>query len=402
MTTFKYKGLSPDGAKVSGVIKAYDEYEAVAQLRETCSVVTKIEPVPEQRSGPATIGRRRIKDKELAILCSQFAIILTSGLPIVRCVEMVAAQSRTREVRRLLQQVAEDVSGGYSLAQSFSNAGTLLPVTFIETIRAGEQSGTLELCFQRLHTYYDKSSKTRAKLVSTLTYPALVLIVAAIVFLIIMVVAVPMFTSAFAQLGSDLPPVTRGLMAVSGFFQRYWWALLLIVLVILIARLLLRRSEQGRLFLAAGKLRRSPLRRLHQMNAASQFASTMATMLTAGLPVTRALEVTSGVVSNYLFADAVRRVRQGVEQGRALADCMLTDPAFPRLLTEMTGVGERSGNLEQTLTVIGDYFDNEVSVTTQRLLSLLEPAITIALTVITVILLLAVYLPMFTMYGSLI
>ena len=221
MTTFKYKGLSPDGAKVSGVIKAYDEYEAVSQLRETCSVVTRIDPVPEQRTGPITIGKKRIKDKELAILCSQFAIILTSGLPIVRCVEMVAAQSRTREVRRLLQQVAEDVSGGYSLAQSFSNAGTLLPVTFIETIRAGEQSGTLELCFQRLHTYYDKSSKTRAKLVSTLTYPALVLIVAAIVFLIIMVVAVPMFTSAFAQLGSDLPPVTRGLIAVSDFLQHF-------------------------------------------------------------------------------------------------------------------------------------------------------------------------------------
>ena len=341
MTTFKYKGLSPDGAKVAGVIKAYDEYEAVAHLRETCSVVTKIEPVPEQRSGPITIGRRRIKDKELAILCSQFAIILTSGLPIDRCVEMVAAQARSREIQRVLEHVAEDFSGGYSLAQSFTNAGTAFPVTFIETIRAGEQSGTLELCFQRLHTYYDKSAKTRAKLVSTLTYPVLVLIVAAIVFLIIMVVAVPMFTSAFAEMGSELPAVTRGLMAVSGFFQHYWWALLLIVLVILIARLLLRRSEQGRLFLAAGKLRRSPLRRLHQMNAASQFASTMATMLTAGLPVTRALEVTSGVVSNYLFADAVRRVRQGVEQGRALA-------------------------------------------------------------VITVVLLLAVYLPMFTMYGSLI
>ena len=402
MTTFKYKGLSPDGQKVSGVVKAYNEYEAVTQLRSTCSVITSIQEVKEAKGLNRNLGKVKIKDKDLAMICSQFSIILTSGLPIVRCVEMVAAQARTREVRQLLERVAEDVSGGYSLAQSFSNAGTLLPVTFIETVRAGEQSGTLELCFQRLHTYYDKSAKTRAKLVSTLTYPVLVLIVAAIVFLIIMVVAVPMFTSAFAEMGSELPAITRGLMAVSGFFQHYWWALLLIVLVILIARLLLRRSEQGRLFLAAGKLRRSPLRRLHQMNAASQFASTMATMLTAGLPVTRALEVTSGVVSNYLFADAVRRVRQGVEQGRALADCMLTDPAFPRLLTEMTGVGERSGNLEQTLTVIGDYFDNEVSVTTQRLLSLLEPAITIALAVITVVLLLAVYLPMFTMYGSLI
>lgn len=400
MTTYKYKGISADGAKVSGVIKAYDEFEAVSQLRETCSVVTRIEAVPEQTGGSVRLGARRIKAQELAILCSQFAIILTSGLPIVRCVEMVAAQARTREVQQVLRRVGEDVSGGYSLAQSFSNAGTAFPVTFIETIRAGEQAGTLELCFQRLHKYYDKSAKTHAKLVSTLVYPVLVLIVAAIVFLIIMLFAVPMFTATFAEMGSELPGITKGLMAVSGFFRHYWWTLLLAALAIGIVRLLLRRSESGRLWLAAGKLKRSPLRRLHQMSTASQFAATMATMLTAGLPVTRSLEVTAGVVSNDLFADAVRRVRQGVEQGRELADCMLADPTFPRLLTEMTGVGERSGNLEQTLTVIGDYFDNEVSVMTQRLLSLLEPAITIALAIITVVLLLAVYLPMFTMYGS--
>lgn len=400
MTTYKYKGISADGAKVSGVIKAYDEFEAVSQLRETCSVVTRIEAVPEQTGGSVRLVAHRIKAQELAILCSQFAIILTSGLPIVRCVEMVAAQARTREVQQVLRRVGEDVSGGYSLAQSFSNAGTAFPVTFIETIRAGEQAGTLELCFQRLHKYYDKSAKTHAKLVSTLVYPVLVLIVAAIVFLIIMLFAVPMFTATFAEMGSELPGITKGLMAVSGFFRHYWWTLLLAALAIGIVRLLLRRSESGRLWLAAGKLKRSPLRRLHQMSAASQFAATMATMLTAGLPVTRSLEVTAGVVSNDLFADAVRRVRQGVEQGRELADCMLADPTFPRLLTEMTGVGERSGNLEQTLTVIGDYFDNEVSVMTQRLLSLLEPAITIALAIITVVLLLAVYLPMFTMYGS--
>ena len=395
MTTYKYKGVSPDGARVSGVIKAYDEFEAVSQLRETCSVVTKIEAVPEQKEGGVSFGSHRIKAKELAILCSQFAIILTSGLPIDRCVEMVAAQARSREIQRVLEHVAEDVSGGYSLAQSFTNAGTAFPVTFIETIRAGEQSGTLELCFDRLHKYYDKSAKTRAKLVSTLTYPVLVLIVAAIVFMVIMLFAVPMFTSAFAELGSDLPPITRGLIAVSDFFLHYWWVFVLMILAFCIVRLLLRRSDRGRMFLAAGKLKRSPLKRLHQIHA-----SAMATMLAAGLPVTRSLEVTAGVINNYLFSDSVRRVRQGVEQGRDLADCMAADPTFPRLLTEMTGVGERSGNMEQTLTVIGDYFDNEVSVTTQRLLSLMEPVITIALAVITVILLLAVYLPMFTMYGS--
>ena len=121
MTTYKYKGLSPDGAKLSGVIKAYNEFEAVAQLRETCSVITKIEDVKETQSWNKLIGTKKIKDKELAIICSQFAIILTSGLPIVRCVEMVAAQARTKELQKMLKKVAEDVSGGYSLAQSFEN-----------------------------------------------------------------------------------------------------------------------------------------------------------------------------------------------------------------------------------------------------------------------------------------
>lgn len=400
MTTFEYKGLSPDGVKVSGVIHAYNEYEAVAQLRETCSIITKIKPVRETREKNPVLGGHKIQEKELAVICSQFSIILASGLPIVRCVEMVAAQARTKELRQMLEKVAQDVSGGYSLAQSFENNAKNLPVTFLETIRAGEQSGTLEVCFDRLHTYYDKSAKTRAKIISTLTYPVLVLAVAAIVFLVIMLVAVPMFTRTFEELGTELPGITKGLIGFSNFVTHYWWTILLVVLAVWMARVLMRRTPSGRMFLAEGKLKRSPLCRLHQMRAASQFASTMATMLTAGLPIVKALDVTSGVIGNYAVCEAVRRVKTGVEQGRGMADCMAKDSAFPQMLTEMTGVGERSGNLEQTLRVIADYFDNEVSIITERLLTLLEPAITIALAVITVILLLAVYLPMFTMYGG--
>ncbi len=400
MTTFQYKGISPDGAKVSGVIQAYNEYEAVAQLRESCSIITKIEPVKETKTLNPKLGKVRVSDKELAIICSQFAIILTSGLPIVRCVEMVAAQARSRELQKLLKKVAEDVSGGYSLAQSFENNIPTLPVTFIETVRAGEQSGTLELCFTRLHTYYDKSAKTRAKIISTLTYPAMVVIVAIIVFIIIMVVAVPMFVGVFEELGSDLPPITKGLISFSNFLTNYWWTILLAIAGFFFIRTLIRKSEAGRLRQDSRKLRRSPLRKLHRMNAASRFASTMATMLTAGLPITQSLGVTANVISNEAVRQAVRRVRTGVEQGKGLVDCMAAESCFPQMLTEMTGVGERSGNLEQTLTVISEYFDNEITVFTDRLLALLEPAITIILAFITVGLLLAVYLPMFTMYGS--
>ena len=173
-----------------------------------------------------------------------------------------------------------------------------------------------------------------------------------------------------------------------------------VLALLVIAYLTFRRTERGRAALAAWSLTRAPLRRIHSMNAAAQFAHSMATLLAAGQPLPRALEVTANVVSNYTFSLAVRQVRQDVERGRPMAESMAGIECFPAMLTEMVGVGERSGALEETLDVIGGYYDNEVSVTTARLLAVLEPAITIALAVLVVILLLAVYLPMFTLYGG--
>ena len=323
MTTFRYKGQTAGGAKVSGVLRAYDEFEAADKLRESVAIITKLEAVPEKKesvlSRPVAF---RVKEKELALLCSQFAIILASGLSVERCVSMVAAQTKNKYLRRMLDKVSEEVGAGYSLAQSFENNAPYLPKTFTETLRAGEQSGTLESCFQRLHAYYDRSAKTRAKIVSTLTYPAMVVVVAIVVFVIIIAVAVPAFTTAFNEIGSDLPGVTKALMAVSTFFTKWWWLLLAILALLAAAYLAVRRTERGRAALAAWSLTRAPLRRIHSMNAAAQFAHSMATLLAAGLPLPRALEVTANVVSNYTFSLAVRQVRQDVERGRPMTESM--------------------------------------------------------------------------------
>ena len=374
MTTYRYKGQTKDGTAVSGVIRAYDEFEAASRLRETVAIITRLEEVREKKENifNRPIGLK-IKEKELALICSQFAIILSAGMSIQHCVEMVAAQTRNRHIRQMLEKVAEEVGAGYSMAQSFENNAPYLPKTFIETVRAGEQSGTLEECFQRLHRYYDKSAKTKAKAVSALTYPAMVIVVAIVVFIIIIAVAVPAFNDVFAEMDTQLPGI---------------------------AYMVARRSVQGRKAIAAWSLTKAPLHRLHTLNAAAQFAHSMATMLTAGLPVPKALDVTGNVISNYTFALAVQEVKQKVERGRTISESMGQIEYFPKMLTEMVGVGEQSGSLEETLDVIGEYFDNEVEVTTARLLSVLEPIITIALAVIVVVLLLAVYLPLFTLYGG--
>ena len=400
MTTYKYRGQSLNGARVSGVVRAYDEFEAVAKLRDTCAFITKIEPVKERENVLSKPVGFKLKDKELALLCSQFSIILASGLSAVRCVEMVASQTRSKYTRRMLEKVAEEVGAGYPLAQSFESNAPYLPRTFIETVRAGEESGTLPLCFDRLHKYYDRTAATRAKISSALTYPAMVLVMAVIVFIIIIAVAVPAFAASFLDTGAELPGVTRALIALSDFVTGQWWKLLLGAALICIGWLAFKRTERGKLLLSTYAIERAPLRRLRSMGAAGRFANTMSTMLSAGLGVPRALDVTAQVVGSYVFALGVRKVKENVERGRGIAESMAGVECFPKMLTEMVGVGEHAGSLPQTLDVVGAYFDSEVETATNRLLSLLEPVITIVLAVIVVVLLLAVYLPMFTMYGS--
>lgn len=399
MTTFKYKGISKEGAELNGIIRAYDELEAVSKLRENFSIITSIEEVREAEKG-VELGKFKIKEKDLALICSQFSIILRAGMPIVKCVEMVAEQSENKELRERLYKVADDVSGGHTLAQSFVDSIPELPATFVETVRAGERSGTLETCFERLQKYYDKSAKVRGKVSSALVYPAIVIAVAIIVLIIIMVVAVPMFKDTFEEMGTELPGVTKLLIGVSNFFVDYWWVLLLIAAIGTIVYLLAGRSEGGKIRMAEFSLKKSPLHKITAMNCASDFAATMSTMIAAGLPIVDSLDVTADVITNYIFSKSVREVRKEVEQGKTVRDAMAERDCFPNLLTEMCGVGEQAGSMEETLDVISDFYSNEVTIATDKLLAAMEPAITVGLAVITVVLLLAVYLPMFSMYGS--
>jgi type IV pilus assembly protein PilC len=215
-----------------------------------------------------------------------------------------------------------------------------------------------------------------------------------------MIKAVPMFKTTFAAMGAKLPGITVALISVSDFFVHGWAAMLIVIIGVTLALKLFKRTEQGRVWDGDRKLKRSLFRRINSMSSASQFANTMSTMLSSGLPMVKAMDITSNVMSNYILSRALKVSVAGVEQGRGIAECMRETGVFPELLVEMTGVGEESGNMEGTLEVIGAYYDNEVSVATSRLLTIMEPVITIGLAVMTVFLLLSVYLPMFSMYGN--
>lgn len=400
MTTYKYEAISASGVPITGVIQAQDRSDAVIKLKETCTIVNKLTEVSDEPDILKKAKSQKINEKNLSLVCKQFAIILTAGLPIVRTCELVAGQTEDKVLRKILTDVAGDVQGGYGLANSFQLHGPKLPNTFIETIRAGEESGNLEAAFERLSNFYAKKSKIRSKVISALTYPAFVMVVAVIVIIVIMVFAVPTFASTFASMGMDLPLPTRILIGMSDFFTKYGLILLLLIVAAAVAIHIYGKTELGGEKLGEIKLRIPILGKVQLMNAASQFANTFSTMLASGLPVVRALTITAGTMSNRYLSRSVKNSIAGVESGFTVGDCLRKEHKLPDLLIEMTGVGEQSGSLEETLSVVGEYYDNEVETTTNRAIGLLEPIIICVLAVFVVLVLLAVYLPMFSMYDT--
>ena len=399
MKAFKYKAITKGGKEVSGVIEAYDEYEAIAQIKKDCDIITKIDAVPERkREGIDLNEPTSIADNILSLTASQFAILLRTGLPIERTVGTVTQQCTDKYMKKVLGGVYKDVQAGYPLSKSLEAHGKKIPPTFIETIKAGELSASLPASFDKLAEYYDKRGKLKAKIKGALTYPAFLIVLMILVVIIVVNFAVPTVLSMFGD-PSQVPGVTKFLLNLYEFNKQWWWLMIIIIALLIAAYILYGKTENGKMTLAKLALKLPVVGKINTMNAASQFASTMATLLTSGLSLRNSLGTTSKVIDNHAVGTRVGKYAVGVEEGKMLASLMADDPYLPPLLVEMTAVGEESGSLEDTLTTIAAYFDSEATLATNKAVSMIEPIMTIVLGIVIGFVVIALYLPMFTMYN---
>ena len=400
MVNFKYQALSPDGVKVSGVVSALDEYSAIDKIKVKYPVVTKIEEVKDSPLNNILnfeIGAK-YDPKALAVMCSQFSIILNSGVPIDACLNMIAAQTKDKKLKKMLELSAEDVAQGTPIATAFEKNYSGLPVTFIETVRAGEISGTLGDSFESLHDFYENSYTFTQKVKSAMSYPLFVLGVGVVVLIVIMAFVMPTFTSMFDDLGGELPGITKILISITNFFQKWWLVMILVLVVGFIIFKVYTKTDQGRLEWGKVMLKMPVLGNLNTLQGATEFSSTMATLLKAGLTVGEALEVTSKVMTNAVLAEDVHSMVEKIATGQELGNVMRQNEYFPQVLKEMTAVGEKTGELEETLKVISEYYTNEYNYAVNQAISKLEPAMLIFLALFAGFIVIALYLPMFTMY----
>ena len=405
MDTFNYTVLSKEGKKISGVIEGYNQMDAAARLKENYPIVLKLDAVGEKgvvgNFLGSDIGGKRLNDKAFTLMCSQFAVILKSGIPIARTVRLIAQKMTDKTLKSMLGEVANDVESGRSLSTSFAERSKgLLPITFLETIHAGEEAGNLDTAFESVSEHYTKQVKLKGKVRGAMIYPTFVMILAVVVVIVLMVKVVPTFTAIFEEQGSELPWMTQSLIDVSLFFRTRWYIMLIVIAAIVLIIKLYGNTEDGRIRLAKLKLKLPVLGEINVLSAASEFTNTMAMMLGAGLPITKAVNITSRVISNYWISTEVGKISADLEVGQSLGRSLREAACLPDILNDMAAVGEESGELEQTLTMTAEYYDNELEAATAAALAKLEPITLVFMGAVAGYIVIAIYLAMFSMYNG--
>ncbi len=405
MNSYKYTALTTSGEKINGMIEASDQLEATAKIRQQYNIIVSVKEIGAGAAGSSILsmdlGGNKLDPKAFTMMCSQFSTILSAGIPVGRAVKLIGDKAEDKFLKKLLTKVGEDVEAGRTVSASFQDhGGNLLPATFSETLKAGEEAGDLAGAFDSIYKHFDKQTKIGSKVKSAMMYPLFVLFVAVVVVMVLMVKVVPTFTAIFADLGAELPLPTRILIGISNFFRDSWLIMVLVIAVIGAAFLLYKRTVRGSMNLAKLQLKLPILGNIAELNAASLFSNTMATMIGAGLPITKAVSITSQVMPNDLYREKIAGMVERIEEGRTVVDSMRETELMPDILTDMVGVGEETGEMKHTMDVVAEYYDNELEQAVTQAIGMLEPALLVVIAGIAGFIVIAIYMAMFSMYGS--
>jgi len=398
-TVFVWSGTDRNGRKSKGEVLATSAAIARVQLRKQGVVAKSV----KKKSKPLfTFGAKKIKPADIAIFTRQLATMMKAGVPLVQAFDIVAEGTDHEKMRELIMTVRTDVSSGTGLAGALEKHPAHFDVLFCSLVASGENSGTLEVMLDRVATYKEKTEALKAKIKKALTYPSAVIVVAIVVTGILLVKVVPQFAETFQSFDSDLPGFTLFVLRISDWVQSWWFIMLLGLFVAgYVFSQAKRRSRRFADGIDAVALKLPIIGSVVHDAVIARFSRTLSTTFAAGVPLVNALESTAGAAGNAIYAQGIRRIRDDVTSGTALAISIRTTGLFPTMLLQMTAIGEESGSLDDMLGKVADHYEAAVDNAVDSLSSLMEPMIMSLLGVLVGGLMIAMYLPIF-MLGSVI
>ncbi len=398
MASFEWKGRDRNGNPQSGVLIGDSKEAVIAALRRQQIVITTVKEKGKEIALPKFGGG--IKSKDIAIFTRQFSVMIDAGLPLVQCLDILGQQQENKGFQKILLQIRQDVEGGSSLAEAMRKHPQAFDELYVNMVGAGEAGGILDTILQRLAAYIEKSVKLKGQVKSALVYPVAVVSIAVIVVYVILWKVIPVFSSLFEGLGAQLPFLTRAVVAASNFIGRFWWLIFILLFASIFALRQYYATDQGRYQIDKLMLRMPALGLLLRKIAVARFCRTLGTLLSSGVPILDSLEITAKTAGNAVIEEAVFQVRKEVEQGKTLAEPLSKTQQFPPMVCQMIGVGEHTGAMDTMLSKIADFYEDEVDSAVEGMMSLIEPVIIAFLGVVIGLIVVAMYLPMFSLISQ--
>lgn len=393
--TFAWQGVDRKGQKVSGETPALSIAIARAELRRQG---IQVKSIKKQSAGLFAARKKPITSKDIAIFSRQLSTMLQAGVPLVQSFDIVGRGHNNPSMQELLLSIKADIEGGTTLAAALGRHPLYFDELFTNLVKAGEQAGVLETLLDKIATYKEKTESLKAKIKKALFYPIAVLMVAILVTGIIMVFVVPQFEELFAGFGADLPAFTQLVVKMSKFVSSWWWAIIAITIALAMAGSnAYKRSKKFHEVVDIYMLKVPVIGNILHKASLARFCRTTATMFAAGVPLVEALQSVSGATGNTLYGNAVLRMRDDVATGQALQATMRQQKVFPHMVIQMVAIGEESGSLDDMLSKVADFYEEEVDNAVDALSSLLEPLIMVVLGTVVGGLVIALYLPIFQM-----
>lgn len=400
MARFKYEGR--DRKKIrSGIIVADNRRAAVEKLRDEEGIrVIDIREIPTTALQKDISFGNPVKRDQFIMFLRQFSTLMRAGVTIVDAVKILSQQVESKALRKTLSEVDDELRKGNSLSSTLAKYPKIFEPLTINLIRAGELSGTIDESLDRLATHYDKAYQTRQKVISAMSYPVVVGVLAIGVVIFLLSSIVPMFADMFEGMGGELPMLTQVVMGASEFVKVYWYILVLIGLAIFSVIWLMKRNERGRFILDTIVLRIPLFGTMLKKSALARLTRTLSSLFSSSVPILQAMTMTEKVVGNAVMSKVILASRDSLERGGSLTEPMKNHWAFPPLIPHMISIGEQTGSLDHMLAKVAEFYEKEVEAETDRLKALIEPLMIVVLAGLVGTIILSIMMPMFEMFQN--
>ncbi len=400
MAEFQYRVITPEGKEKKGTMEGKSVEQVSGVLKAQKNVILSVsEASLMNRDINFSLGGR-VSARDYSIFCRQFVSIISAGVSIINALEMMRDQTENRTLKKALDEVYEDVSKGESMAGAMKKHSKVFPSMLCNMVEAGEASGSMEVAFERMAVQFEKENKLKQSVKKAMIYPIVLLVVMVGVLFLMMIWVIPNFMGMFAELDTELPPITQAVVNMSDFVIAKWWLILLVVAAAIALFKAYAASPSGKFVLGGTALKIPVFGKLQTKSECARLGRTLCTLLGAGVPMMDAIEITGRSMENVHYKKAMMDAKDQVMRGMALSRPLKTCGLFPPMVVHMVSIGEETGNIETMLENVANYYEDDVQVATEQVMALMEPMIIVVMAIVVGVLIMAIMQPMLTLYES--